>query len=462
MYTPQLEPLPFLNLPESRLNYPLMRFLSFLFPLYAKILKFNKAELLHPQRIVQSYKKFIDKKSRLILGFRHAYGDDPQLNVLLFHYAMPKAAKKLKIKLPSFTHVHFVYGVEVPMWSDSFVRALLPQVGAVPINHLSMDAKGLTRIRKLVQDGNFPIALAPEGHVTYGSERVLDLELGTARFGFWCMEDLEKAERSEDTYILPISSHYRYGKKAPKQLMVILSEMEKFFTLSQEKNQVKNSKVDLCSVPTRLRAIGQSILDELARYYEKKGCLPNEARPETKPRASSGELQQRVLEGALSAAEQSLGIQKDLKADAMTRLYVIRNKGWSLLFRSDLDKLSHIQKELACRSAGEAWFAMRDMEVSELLIYVDFLAVPDQAPLETYIEITNNFYDTIGRMQGGTLKNKPDRFQKYPVIIPGEPIRINDYREQYKNDKKKGLQAVTNELRVRYEQCIKEYQDVYR
>ena len=161
--------------------------------LYVRALKFREPVMIRPERMVNAYRQFQEKKIRLIVGFRHAYGDDPQLMAYTFHHVLPRAARKIGKPLKGITHAHFIYGAEVPMWSGRFVRWVLPKAGAVPIDHIRMDSKGMNRIRKMISDGAYPLALAPEGHVTYGSERIVELETGTARFGFWCIEDLEKS-----------------------------------------------------------------------------------------------------------------------------------------------------------------------------------------------------------------------------------------------------------------------------
>jgi len=48
------------------------------------------------------------------------------------------------------------------------------------------------------------MTVAPEGATNGHSEIVSPLERGVAQLGFWCVEDLVKAGRSETVYIVPI------------------------------------------------------------------------------------------------------------------------------------------------------------------------------------------------------------------------------------------------------------------
>jgi len=100
---------------------------------------------------------------------------------------------------------------------------------------------------------------------------------------------------------------------------------------------------------------------------------------------------------------------------------------------------------------------MRHMELAELLEYVPLSGVNPEAPLEDLWETADNFRDYLERIKGGTLRNRAPRAMRTPVIVPGEPIRINDWAELYARDKKTALQAVTDRIKKEYEKCIKEY-----
>lgn len=407
---------------------------------YARSLKFREPVMLHPERMVDAYRQFTQKKIRLIVGFRHAYGDDPQLMVYCIHHVLPKAAKKAGTPLRGITHAHFIYGVEVPLWSGKFVGWLLPKAGAVPIDHIHMDSKGMNRIRKIISDGEYPIALAPEGHVTYGSERVVELEPGTARFGFWCIDDLARAGRDEQVVFLPVSTHYRYGKGIERKLSRFIAGMERECGIEPEEG----------NVAARLRAVGSAILSHLAAFYSELGGK------------ETGSLQSDILEAALAAAERILSLVPAADDKPITRLYRIRSTGWDRIYRGDLSGMTPLRLSMAGRETGEAWYAMRHMETVELLSYVDLALVPDGLSIEQYVETANNFYDFLGRLRGGTLRNRANEFNKYAVIVPGEPIVMNGYSDLYKTDKKAALQKATDDMHRAYERCIKEYQDEYR
>ena len=85
--------------PQRCRNQRLTTLSSFFFRrimnLYARTLKFREPVMLHPERMTEAYRQFQEKKIRLIVGFRHAYGDDPQLMAYTFHRVLPRAARKI-------------------------------------------------------------------------------------------------------------------------------------------------------------------------------------------------------------------------------------------------------------------------------------------------------------------------------------------------------------------------------
>lgn len=440
MYTPQIEPRSTLTLPEPQVYRSILYFFRCIMQPYARALHFSEPVMLSPERMTETWRDFNEGKSRLIIGFRHAYGDDPQLMAYTIHHVLPKAARKLKKPLKGLTHAHFIYGVEVPLWSGPFVKWLLPRAGAVPVDHIHMDTKGMNRIRTIICDGDFPLALAPEGHVTYNSNHVPHLETGTARFGFWCVEDLEKKNRTEDVIFLPISTHYQYKDSTRKKLSHFIADMEKICNL-----EPLPKLREIPDIRKRLEKTGKAIQKHIVAYYTELNARDFPDRAEN------------LVDQALYAAERILAITPLSDEKAISRLYKIRSKAWGRIFRSDLDSLTMLQKELASRKTGEAWFAMRHMETAELLLYVDLTQVSENADLDTCWEIASNYFDYIERLKGGTLRNRATIVQRKAYIIPGEPIRINDYLEEYKKDKKTAMQNVTNDMKKNFENCVDEY-----
>lgn len=439
MYTPQTEPVRTITLREPKVSRPVVLFFRAIMSPFARLLKFKRPVILFSERIVNQWHDFNNGKSRLLIGFRHAYGDDPQAMVFTIHKALPFYARKLKRPIRKMTHVHFVYGAEVPLWSGPFVRWVLPHAGALPVNHVRMDSIGMGRIRRVLADGAYPLALAPEGHVTHSSETVEELETGTARFCFWCMDDMERQKRQEKMVFLPVSIHYRYHPKSIKKLSRMIQTMERHCGLS--------SHTDDTNTAERLSRLGSAILEKLTLFYREEDGTCSVGQPA-------------LLEASLRACERFFSLPHD--GASSSRIYRIRSAAWDRLFRSDIDELSPLSASLAGRESGEAWYAMRHLETASILNHISLTDIPDDGALEQYIEIANNFYDLLERLKGGTLRNRANIFIKQPVIIPGEPVYMDTYRDLYKSDKRAALEAATSRFAESYTTCISEYREQFR
>jgi 1-acyl-sn-glycerol-3-phosphate acyltransferase len=90
-------------------------------------------------------------------------------------------------------------------------RLVMPRVGAMPIHHTKLDSKGMVRIFQSLKNGPYPLAIAPEGQVTYNTEQVLNLEQGAIRIGFHAADQLSKEGQPYPVEALPVSIHLRYG-----------------------------------------------------------------------------------------------------------------------------------------------------------------------------------------------------------------------------------------------------------
>jgi hypothetical protein len=444
MYTPLTQPIANRDLPDPRLNFALMRAVRFVIQPYARALKFREPVMLHGDRMVDAYRDFREGKTRLIIAFRHAYGDDPQLMAYTLHHALPRESRRLKRPLKGVTHAHFVYGAEVPLWSGPFVRWLLPNVGAVPINHVHMDSSGMNRIRKTISSGIYPLALAPEGHVTYESENVGELEAGTARFGFWCIEDLAREGRAEKVVFLPVSTHYRYGPGDARALERVIGSLEEACALTRGNRKDRS----IASLRERLAACGREILSITAAFYRERS------------RTEIARDREALLDAALSAAEGILAL--DRRGNDFERLYRVRTAAWDLIIRDDSRGMSPLRLDLARRETGEAWFAMRHMETAELLAHVCFGEIPEDADLNGLFEIANNYRDMLGRLAGGTLKNRVNEAPRRPVIVTGEPIVLDELYPNYREDKRSALALATERIREGFLRCIEDYRSEYR
>ena len=448
---PISEARPARKLAEARVRQGLVSLFRLISPLYLHaLLGFSSVELRHPERLVKAYRDFFDGKTRLLIAFRHPYGDEAQLMGYVIGKLVGKEAARLGVKLRRPPHAHFIHGYEVPLWAGAFERWLLPRVGAVPVYHTKLDTKSIGRIRSLMKDGEYPIALAPEGQVSYSSETIPRLESGAAHICAWCVDDLARAGRDENVVILPISVHHRWGPASEKQLDTLIGTIERQCGIGSPSGASPSS----ASRFDRLSAAADSILAIAERYYTKfnGASLPRLGNPSRAERLND------LREAALCAAERAFSLKPD--GDAIRRVYKIRQAGWDRIFRADienLDSLPLLERSLADRVAGEAWYASRHMELVDLAYYLDFERLKPDDPLELFIETAQNYYDLIARLEGGNISSRIGIRKKKATVIVGEPIPATERLSAFGQNRKAAIESLTRDLKAAYTNCIEEY-----
>ena len=438
-------------LAEPQVRPGIVAFFRLVSPLYFHVLLgFRSVAVKHAERLVDAYRDFFDGKTRLLIAFRHPYGDEAQLLGYVIGKLVDKEAKRMGLKLARRPHAHFVHGYEVPLWAGAFERWLLPRVGAVPVYHTKFDAKSVEQIRSLMKDGDYPLALAPEGQVSYSSEALPRLESGAARICAWCAEDLEREGRPEKVFVLPISMHQRWDASSARQLDELIGRIERECGIASP---------EAASRHERLLAAADRILAMAERHYTRfyGAALPKGGNQTRAERLDD------LRKAALSVAERAFHITPD--GDEIRRVYKIRQTGWDRIFRGDLGNkgdlaaLPNLERSLADRVAGEAWYASRHMELVDLAYYLDFERLKKNDPLELYIETAQNYYDLISRLEGGNISNRINIKGKRATVIVGEPIPATDRLSTFGPNRKASIGSLNDDLKNAYARCIEEIRE---
>ena len=431
------------TLAESWVRPGVVALFRLIAPLYFHaLLGFRKVELRHPERLVQAYRDFFGGRTRLLIAFRHPYGDEAQLMGYVIGKLLGKEAIARGEALPRRPHAHFIHGYEVPLWAGAFERWLLPRVGAVPVYHTKFDTRSIAKIRALMKDGDYPLALAPEGQVSYSSEELPRLESGAARICAWCVEDLERENRRENVVILPVSVHHRWDKGSEKQLDRLICLIERDCGLEPPAGASRFGR--LSAVADRILATAEG---HYSRFYG--AGLPRQGNPSRAERLAD------LLEAALSAAEAAFRLKPD--GDLVRRVYKIRQTGWDRIFRgdlADLDSLPGLERALADRIAGEAWHVSRHMELVDLAFYLDFERLKETDPLELYIETAQNYCDLVARLKGGNISDRIGIRGKNAIVVVGEPVEVTERLRERGLRRKAAIESLNVDLLRAFAECI--------
>lgn len=454
------------ELPEPKVSLRVLAALRALAGPYGRMgLKLDGIEFRHADRLLKALADFREGRSRLIIAFRHPYGDEPQVLSLALSSALAKEARRLGAPDPGQVHVRFVHGYEVPMWSGPLVRWILPRFGAMPVYHARLDHASMERIRSVLRDDTYPLALAPEGQSSYRSETVPRLERGTARLAFWCAGELRKLGRRERVEILPISVNCRFRESDIGALERLVSLVEADCGLVDRPSAAAPGAGE--GLENRKRALAERlvVLDERLVSMAEFFYFGAMHRPGPASADRDARLKALMLE-ALKRGESAMGLKA--QGDLIERVYRIRQEGWDRIYpEEDASGYPPLGKRLADRKAGEAWYAMRHMEFVDLCYYLDsaYLRTADgPAPSQgsgpsfgRIVEAAYSAADLASRLSGGDITGRPNALRRSVVLTVGSPIELGSRYDEYVKDKKGAVEAATDELEREYITSIEEF-----
>jgi hypothetical protein len=449
------------RLAPSKISGPLVflgRYISW--PYLKLALKFQKIEIRNAEAIVQALSEFQQKRTRLIIAFRHPYGDEPQLLFHVFERMLPRCARKLHKPLKARPRMRPVHDYAVALWGDAVIRFILPRVGALPVYHTKIDTESLNAIRGVMRNGKSPLGIASEGQISYHADTLPRIEQGTIRMGLWCARDLEKEGRPEQVVVLPLSVHYRYPIKEMRKIRAALARIDALCGLNAPQASVIEKTPE--SLLPRIERIEDRLLQITETYYiETYGYRPGEPTASGAANAQTRhERWEALLPFALTVAEHILGMDPG-KDDPLQRMYRVRQTGWDRVYpENPAEGQSPVEAALADRRAGEAWYAMRHMELFDLMSYDDpaYLRA-DRLPgplFDRVVETVTTLEDLACRLMGGNITNRPNAIRKKAVLVPGETINLTQSLPQYHANAKRTVQALTEELTVKFLDCIRE------
>ncbi len=421
----------------------------------------------HPERLVQLYQQFQAGKIRFLIAFRHPSVNDPFSLLYLLSRSIPEAAKQQGSALKSPVHAHFIYDRGIPLWAGPLVGWFIPQMGGTPIRRGKVDLPGLRSIRQLFLDGDFPMAAAPEGATNGHAEIVSPLEPGIAQFGFWCAEDLHKANRSEQVLILPVGVRYHYVSPPWAAIEQLLDQLEADCGLSraseatlppvQFSGQVTIEPEKLLQY-RRLLRLGDYLLNQMETFYSRFYHQPKPPLEQFETAEFHDRLAARLkalLNSALSVAEQHFGLVA--KGTVTDRCRRIEQAGWDWIFREDLEDMTHLpptERGLADRIAEEADLRLWHMRLVETFVSVTGRYILEKPSVDRLAETLLLLWDTVTRLKGGNPTQRPKLGRQRVEITIDHPLSVSDRYADYQTNRRQAVTALTQNLQAALEAMI--------
>jgi len=385
-----------------------------------------KIETRQIEHLIELTQKVQAGKARYLLAFRHPGIDDQFVMLQLYSHLLPQAAAKQGIKFDSHPHSYFVYDRGIALWGGKIVELLFPNLGGISIFRGKLDREAMRTIRKLLIDGDFPVAIAPEGGTNHHNEMIGQIEPGVAQFGFWGVEDMAKSDRQEQIYILPVGIQYQYVGNNWAEIDQLLIKLEQECGINKPPIQPSDRY-------QRLYDLGLHLVDSVGEHYRKFYRQYTPENPVTE--GTLGERIQSLLDHILRVSESYFDIKP--KGTNMDRCRRLEQAIWDRVFREDIElaKLSPIEKSYADQLAREAAASDWHMRIAESLRAITGEYVAERPSPTRFAEMLMMTWAAIQRAKSEPYSRSPFLGDRHCVITIGEPICVSDRYSDYQSSR---------------------------
>jgi 1-acyl-sn-glycerol-3-phosphate acyltransferase len=414
------------------------------------------------ETLVKLYQQFQTGKIRFLMAFRHPEVEDPLCMFYLMSRLIPRTAKKMDISLKYPIHTHFIYDRGMTIWAGNWLGWLFSQTGGIPIHRgKPLDRIALKTARDLFINGQFPLTIAPEGATNGHGERISPLEPGTAQLGFWCMDDLVKANRTEAVLIVPISIRYYYLTPPWQQLDLLFCQLESDSGLSPQPLSPSEFQEPIKFIYPRLLRLGEHLLTEIENFY---ACFYQQTFADFSedvsltPNQRLAQRLQPLLETALTVAEEYFNLSS--QGTIIDRCRRLEEVGWNRIYREDITdirQISPLQRGLADWIAEEAKLRLKHMRLVESFVAVTGSYVQEKLTAERLAETALILFDLMARIKGKKIPRRPYLGKRKVKLKIGELISINERYPSYQLNRKSAKQAITSltqDLQISLESLI--------
>jgi len=421
----------------------------------------SSVELFQAERFVQALQDFHAGSTRLIIVFRHVAKEDAPVLVYGMNKVLPKTARRLGMPLRISPHIQFLYGKDVLNWAGRAAEWLFPRIGSIPVVNGGTNKEGLSLIRKEITEGQFPIALAPEGQVTYHMHSCSEITKGTAKFALWGLGS------GKDVTILPLALGYSYADDKTGFIADMLMRWEEAAGRELSLQHRDTAALSAHQLHAGLLEATDKTLGLLEQFYRLPGReLQIEATAQQNSSLKSSdsgipadrlpgihtEFRKRIdalCERALSSAESIIGIEPH--GSWFSRLMKIRFSGVQSIYSDTVDpkKLPPLGCSIADFRAAEAHVYLRHSQIVDALEYLDPGYIDPPFSGSRFFESRGSEYiilllDIINRLAGGSISTRYSPKNKHACILAGEPFSTRNIISGIRKESKKELMSALN------------------
>ncbi len=320
----------------------------------------------------------------LLLAFRHTAKEDAPL----LYSTVRKA------------HVRFLYGRDVLYWAGKITQFIFPRLGFIAVQNRGTNKEGMHFLRKEAQTARFPLALAPEGQVTYHSYHCFPLQVGVGTITTWALENQQKVT------IIPIGIGYRYPKADDKWVDSLIDQWGQ-----KVERQAKGT-----TLQEKLRSALEQTLEIIASIWNVT-LVDTPYFPDKRDE---------LCEKLLDIGEIEAGLDKG-KGTILDRLYRLRFAGNDILYvLKKTDFSSEIQKNIYEYKREKAKNYLRISQVVDILQYLDPSYLQGRDVLGRSYETVLNLLDLMNRIEGGNIDSRHSPSHKHAYLQIGTALSYTE------------------------------------
>ena len=373
-------------------------------------------------------------ETSLLIAFRHPSTRDPVVLADLFWSRIPAEAKLLHEPLQRPLELRFLYDRGIPIWAGPLIGWLLQRFGGIAIHRGRLDRPALNQARKVLVQGRYPLAVAPEGATNNLSGEMAPLEPGVAQLAFWAADDLANNNDLRSLQVLPLKIRYSWRQPNWTALDARLSALEQHLGLKPGEDRSEGA---VARRRNRLLGIGTAlmeVLEQLERLRTDEG-LP---------------LTQRIevyrLHG-LAKAEAHFHLRAG--STLQERCRRIEQAAWDRIYREGLERLSPLDRSLADWEAREADLELTRMRLVEHFTSVSGHYVSDVPDFDRLAEMMLLVEEAIGWIEDRPWSGQPSLGPQRVEFHLAEPLLVADRLDDYRSNRREAVQKLTEELAKR-------------
>ncbi len=439
-------------------------------------------------------------KSRFIVAFRHPGDNDPQLMYLTLNTRINPFLRKAG--LPGHLGAIFLAGTEIPLWGGPVVTFALRNAGTIPVSHGALSKSTMDTIMSTLVDSPTPVAIAPEGQVTYYSHVLPDFDQGAAQIAIWAQGRLD--DRSKKTgadpvsvNILPVGIVYRFPKETWLRLDRFTADCERMVGIDsalpaellraarkrgEGTEGTPEGKALVAHFRVRFAALWARLADEAVAFYENtyrydeaaalarlaetagtgavdgaggESLVGNpEAANAGEPPADPARTEARfraLSEFAMERAERYFGVEG--KGTLRERVMFLRSHSMNLAFPEGPEgrERTWLEARLAERGCGDAYWLHRHQELVDLAWYLTARTVTENETFDRLVETAQNLMDLAQRLVGGSFGTRRRFFRKAVTVRFGEPIPVG---ESLAKGRREAMASISGRIREGFEDLL--------